>query len=191
MPNPYVNKVIYGTTVLVDLTEDTVTPSALAEGYTAHDKSGAAIVGTATGGSMVIRDEQDSHGGTIRSITAGSVVTGTKAITANGTYDVAAYADASVNVPTSIPTFSATVDEQTGEITSITCDKTYAECQALIEGGNEFAHMVFTESGYSVSCCGFADVTRLQYCVVESGSELIGFIHYYNGHIEVEQATSE
>lgn len=42
-----VNKVIYGTTVLVDLTEDTVTPSALAQGYTAHDKSGALITGTA------------------------------------------------------------------------------------------------------------------------------------------------
>lgn len=45
-----VNKVVYGTTVLVDLTEDTVTPSTLMQGYTAHDKSGALITGTATGG---------------------------------------------------------------------------------------------------------------------------------------------
>ena len=42
-----VNKVIYGTTVLVDLTSDTITPSVLLEGVTAHDKTGAAIVGTA------------------------------------------------------------------------------------------------------------------------------------------------
>lgn len=45
-----VNKVVYGTTVLVDLTEDTVTADTLMQGYTAHDKSGALITGTATGG---------------------------------------------------------------------------------------------------------------------------------------------
>ena len=43
--NPYVNKVSYNDTVLVDLTEDTVAPSVLLAGYTAHDKSGAAIQG--------------------------------------------------------------------------------------------------------------------------------------------------
>lgn len=42
-----VNKVIYGTTVLVDLTEDTVTANKLMKGYTAHDKSGAKITGSA------------------------------------------------------------------------------------------------------------------------------------------------
>lgn len=120
-----VNKVIYGTTVLVDLTEDTVTPSALAEGYTAHDKSGAAITGTATGGSMVIRDEQDSHGGTVRSITAGSVVQGTKTITENGTYDVAEYADASVNVPAPEPELQAKTATPSTSQQVITADSGY------------------------------------------------------------------
>lgn len=41
-----VNKVIYGTTVLVDLTADTVDAAHLAKGYTAHDASGNVIVGT-------------------------------------------------------------------------------------------------------------------------------------------------
>lgn len=40
------NKVIYGGNTLIDLTEDTITPDKLVYGYTAHDKSGAAIVGT-------------------------------------------------------------------------------------------------------------------------------------------------
>lgn len=44
----YNNKVIYGTTVLVDLTSDTVTESTLAKGTTAHDKTGASIIGTLT-----------------------------------------------------------------------------------------------------------------------------------------------
>ena len=45
------NKVVYGTTVLVDLTADTVTAATLMQGYTAHDRSGALITGTASGGS--------------------------------------------------------------------------------------------------------------------------------------------
>ena len=43
-------KVIYGENVLVDLTEDTVTPADLAEGKTAHDASGELITGTNPGG---------------------------------------------------------------------------------------------------------------------------------------------
>lgn len=42
----YINKVVYGGKVLIDLTEDTVTPAKLLTGTTAHDKSGTAITGT-------------------------------------------------------------------------------------------------------------------------------------------------
>ena len=95
------------TDTTVDLSSDTVTPETLMQGYTAHDKSGAAIIGTATGGSMIIRDTEDSHGGTVRTITAGSVITGTKMITENGIYDVAEFADADVNVPAPEPKLQA------------------------------------------------------------------------------------
>lgn len=50
MPNQYVNKVVFGSQTLLDLTTDTVTPSVLMEGYTAHDKSGALINGTIVDG---------------------------------------------------------------------------------------------------------------------------------------------
>lgn len=48
MANQYVNKVIYGGNVLVDLTADTVDPSHLLKDVTAHDKSGAPIAGECT-----------------------------------------------------------------------------------------------------------------------------------------------
>lgn len=40
------NKVVYGETVLIDLTADTVTEDKILAGFTAHDKSGAQITGT-------------------------------------------------------------------------------------------------------------------------------------------------
>lgn len=44
----YVNKVVFGSDTLIDLTADTITAADLASGVTAHDKSGAPITGTST-----------------------------------------------------------------------------------------------------------------------------------------------
>ena len=46
--NPYINKVVFGNEVKIDLTMDTLTASKLSYGYTAHDRSGAPITGTNT-----------------------------------------------------------------------------------------------------------------------------------------------
>lgn len=46
MADKKVNKVVYGGTVLIDLTGDTVTADKVLKGYTAHDKSGETITGT-------------------------------------------------------------------------------------------------------------------------------------------------
>ena len=48
MANQYVNKVIVGADVKLDLTGDTIAPEDLKKNVTAHDKSGAPIVGTNT-----------------------------------------------------------------------------------------------------------------------------------------------
>lgn len=48
MANTYVNKVIIGTEVKLDLTQDDITADKLASGIKAHDKSGAPITGTNT-----------------------------------------------------------------------------------------------------------------------------------------------
>ena len=41
-----VNKVVYGTEILIDLTNDTVTPDTLFKGCTAHRADGTIITGT-------------------------------------------------------------------------------------------------------------------------------------------------
>ena len=41
-----INKVVYGNSTLIDLTEDTVSADKLLAGETAHDRSGASVVGS-------------------------------------------------------------------------------------------------------------------------------------------------
>lgn len=48
-----INKIVYDGDTLIDLTGDTVTPETLAEGATAHNKSGEQIIGAMKGGSPV------------------------------------------------------------------------------------------------------------------------------------------
>lgn len=74
--NQYVNKVVYGGTTLIDTSAVTVTPDKLLEGYTALDKTGKLITGTAVAGAgsaITVTDTQDANGGTIRTITAVSL----------------------------------------------------------------------------------------------------------------------
>ena len=46
--DPAINKVIFGSKVLIDLTADTVSADKILTNFTAHDKSGVAIVGECT-----------------------------------------------------------------------------------------------------------------------------------------------
>ena len=72
MPN--INKVVYGNTTIIDLTDSTLSSAdQLMQGVTAYDRSGTLLTGTATGGSteaISIVDTSDSHGGDVRTITA-------------------------------------------------------------------------------------------------------------------------
>ena len=57
---PERNKVIFNGTTLIDLTDDSVSPELLAFGATAHDKSGASIVGTAYKNNYYVKGTQTS-----------------------------------------------------------------------------------------------------------------------------------
>ena len=64
MANPYVNKVIQGETVIIDLTADTVTASVMISGVTAHDASGALVTGTlADGDALSYGDGRSPYAG--------------------------------------------------------------------------------------------------------------------------------
>lgn len=73
MTDMAVNKVVYGGNTLIDLSEDTVTADKLLSGYTAHDKSGVKITGTA------------NSGGGDSGIQAQHITSASEAITISGT----------------------------------------------------------------------------------------------------------
>ena len=75
MPNQYVNKVVTSSgTTLIDLTGDTVTSSDhIMQGYVGHLADGSQVIGTGQGGgtgAISVVDTTDTHGGTVRTITA-------------------------------------------------------------------------------------------------------------------------
>lgn len=99
-----INKVEFNGNTLIDLTADTVIPSALLEGYTAHDRSGAVITGTSKGGADNGSVWQDAQGYIHLSDEQGThVEVEALSVLANGTYTAStghAYSPITVSVPT-------------------------------------------------------------------------------------------
>lgn len=123
--NPYINKVIYGGTTLVDLTSTTATASTIMSGYGAFGADGAWIDGTATGiGAGVVY--QDENGYIV--IDDAAPYSRTLSITSNGVYNVAGYGTADVSVAT-VPTLqSKTVNitpSTAAQSLSVTADEGY------------------------------------------------------------------
>jgi len=120
MANENINKVIYGDQTLIDLTSDTVTPSDLMAGVTAHDASGEIIVGTATrnGSNKIIKNVTLTFSGLTATISDSD-------IKANSDYAVVyynpAYAEAA-GITTESSNGTITFTATTSPQNTITCD---------------------------------------------------------------------
>lgn len=162
-------------TVLIDLTADTVTADKLLQGYTAHDASGAQITGTASGGgAVVINDTTDTHGGTIREITAvvlsgdtvtaASMLNGVTAHDASGTAITGTIQSVSGGTPTATKsavnnhavTVTPSVTNTTGYITGSTITGTAVSVSAseLVSG-----NLAISQNGNNIDVTNYATVS--------------------------------
>ena len=132
--NPYVNKVVYGNTTLIDISDTTATADKIIEGYTAYGADGRKITGTASGQSLVITDTLDEHGGTIRTITGKVVQLQTKTITPTSSQQV-------VNPDTGYDGFSQVTVEASGGSTINNQNKTVSP--------TESQQSITADSGYT------------------------------------------
>lgn len=146
-----INKVVYGNTTVIDLTDSTLSEaSELKTGVTAYDRTGTLITGTYSGSewtSGIYMDEDGyihvspdagaggvifEDGYLIFSPNAGDAqaVLGIKSITANGTYsassdDLDGYSSVTVNVPSGTPTLQSKTVTPTTSQQSVTPDTGY------------------------------------------------------------------
>lgn len=161
--DPPVNKVVYGTTVLVDLTADTVTPETLMQGYTAHDKSGALITGTATGGG----------GGTYQAKTNVSPTTSSQTILPDSGYDALSSVQINAMPTGTAGTPSATKGTVSNHSVSVTPSVT--NTTGYITGGTKTGTAVTISASelvsgtLSITSSGTKDVTNYASASVAAG----------------------
>ena len=121
-----VNKVVYGTTVLVDLTSDTVTADTLKKGSTAHNSAGELITGTMPTATQAIPSISVNSSGLITASStqsAGYVEAGTKSATKQLTVQAAK----TITPSTSSQTAVASGVYTTGAITVAAIPSSYVK----------------------------------------------------------------
>lgn len=98
-----INKVVFGGSTLIDITDTTATASDVLNGKYFYAADGSKVQGTAVSSVISVVESQDSGGGTIISISGNTSNLITKTITENGTYeasddDADGYSEVTVNV---------------------------------------------------------------------------------------------
>lgn len=141
-----VNKVVINDKTAIDLTGDTVTPSDLVEGVTAHDATGMQITGTrpATSGT----DTSDA------TATAGEILSGKTAYVdgckVTGTMTNKGKITANL-VPGQTYTIPEGYHSGEGTVTGVSYRKAISYAKTLASGSNDIASYVLPEADYAIS----------------------------------------
>lgn len=131
--------------------------------------------------------------GTAVTVSASELVSGTKSITGNGTgIDVTNYASVNVAVQSGIdvPIFTVTFNQSTG-VATVTCNKTYEQCEDLVFIDGESTAVVNFGDGVYLPLEGFCeDGTKVQYFGTEQGVPAYEIVYNGNGTITFNAPSS-
>lgn len=164
MPNAHVNKVVYGSDTLIDLTSDTITAENVIEGYTFHAADGSTVEGALTHLTNAEIDEITGGGGG-----GGSDVTVQPlSVTSNGTYTApsgTAYSPVTVNVPTPAPSLQSKSATPNTSQQTVTPDSGYDGLSSVTVGAIPSQYVVpngnkaITENGTGIDVAGYETVS--------------------------------
>jgi len=184
-----------GTARFDDASVTTATAADVAQGKVFIAADGTITTGTASGGgSIVVVDTPDGHGGTIREITATNVTTLVeKTITQNGTYDPGndnadGYSSVTVNVGGGTPVERSDVNFYDYEGTLLYA-YTAAEASELTEMPSNPSHTGLTAQGWNYTLAQMqSEVTNNGICdigqmyITDDGKTRL-YCHFENGRL--------
>ena len=178
-----VNKVVYGTTVLVDLTSDTVTADTLKKGSTAHNSAGELITGTMPTATQATPTISVSSGGLITASStqsAGYVEAGTKSATKQLTVQAAK----TITPSTSSQTAVASGVYTTGAITVAAIPSSYVEPAAIKDAATytpTTSNQTITAGTYCSGAQTIKGDTNLVADNIKNGVSIFGVNGTYEG----------
>ena len=141
-----ISKIILNGVTQMDVTGKTVTASSMLNGVTALKNDGTDVTGSIQDMTLPTASSATSAGTSKATITPGASAQYLNIPTGyNGTaqyYTIAAASGGGSNV---LPMFTVTWDNNFETVLSVTCDKTYAECDALFVAGVSSANVKDTD----------------------------------------------
>lgn len=161
-----INKVVYGSTTLIDLTDSTLSdPSDLMSGVTAYDRTGTLLTGTGTGGGDYILTYDDSSSVGLAEV--GDAVTGEPNYTPSGDIhqtmeNISFMTGASVggDLSASFSNGTLTLSLSGLSITPTTATKNVATSAPVFVGNG--VHFVITEGGPTSPIVGVGQADYMQ-----------------------------
>lgn len=187
-------------TTLIDLTGTTATADKILEGYGAFGADGVWMDGVAVAGAgsvITVTDTVDENGGIIRNINAVSLEGDTvrpdvllSGYTAHNSLGqpITGTATSGGSGP-DYPVFTVVANANTGEFTSITCDKTFSECLSIANNGMLMAVASMSAQGSSPINIGFtvgdALSNEITYFADSHGIPAMQITYTYHGDLSI------
>ena len=187
---PVVNKVVYGGNTIIDITDTTAVATDVVQGKVFYTQAGVRTVGTASPGSgsaISVVDSQDSHGGTIRTITAVDLSADT--VTAATLLNGYTAHDANGNAITGTASGGGPISLQSKTVNVTPSETAYSSTTSADSGYDGLSSVEVNVSAISSSYVGTGITRRSSSDLTASGATVTAPAGYYSSQATKSVAT--